>query len=122
MKEFTGFMHGVNLGGWFSQCNHTEERYDTFITKEDFAVIKSWGLDHVRLPIDYNLVEEADGTYKEKGFERISQAIQWCKEINLNLILDLHKTAGYSFDQAHGEAGFLTATSFRNAFINYGKI
>ncbi len=116
MKEFTGFMHGVNLGGWFSQCNHTEERYNTFITKSDFAIIKSWGMDHVRLPIDYNLVEEADGTYKEKGFERIGQAISWCKEENLNLLLDLHKTAGYSFDSGHGESGFFDSPDLQERF------
>ena len=35
MKQFTGFMHRVNLGGWFSQCNHSQERYDNFIKEED---------------------------------------------------------------------------------------
>lgn len=116
MKKFDGFIHGVNLGGWFSQCNHTEERYDTFITKEDFAVIKSWGLDHVRLPIDYNLVEEADGTYKEKGFDRIATAISWCRDNNLNLILDVHKTAGYSFDAGYGESGFFDSPALQERF------
>ncbi|MBR5400401.1 MAG: cellulase family glycosylhydrolase [Treponema sp.] len=116
MKQFNGFMHGVNLGGWFSQCNHTNERYDNFITKEDFAVIKSWGLDHIRLPIDYNLVEQDDGSYKEKGFDRISQAISWCKANNLNLILDLHKTAGYSFDAGHGESGFFDSPALQERF------
>ena len=71
MKEFKGFMHGVNLGGWFSQCNHTEERYDTFITEEDFKTISDWGLDHIRLPIDYELVENTEGAPLEKGYERI---------------------------------------------------
>ena len=84
MKQFNGFMHGVNLGGWYSQCNHTEERYDNFIKKEDFSTIKSWGLDHVRLPVDYNLIQEADGTFKESGFKRIQTAIDWCKQNKLN--------------------------------------
>lgn len=116
MKEFAGFMHGVNLGGWFSQCNYTESHYDNFITEPDFATISSWGLDHVRLPVDYNLVEKDDGTYIEKGFERIANAISWCKVHNLNIILDLHKTAGYSFDQAHGEAGFFDSDQLQERF------
>ncbi len=116
MKEFTGFMHGVNLGGWFSQCNYTEERYNNFITKDDFALIKSWGLDHIRLPVDYNLVEEADGAYKESGFERIANAISWCRDNNLNIILDLHKTAGYSFDLAHKESGFFDNAGLQERF------
>ena len=116
MKEFTGFMHGVNLGGWFSQCNYTEERYNNFITKDDFALIKSWGLDHIRLPVDYNLVEEADGAYKESGFEHIANAISWCRDNNLNIILDLHKTAGYSFDLAHKESGFFDNAGLQERF------
>ena len=35
MKRFEGYTKGVNLGGWLSQCDHTEERYSTFITEED---------------------------------------------------------------------------------------
>ena len=116
MKEFKGFMHGVNLGGWFSQCNHTEERYDTFITEEDFKTISNWGLDHIRLPIDYELVENTEGAPLEKGYERIRQAAQWCKKYNLNMILDLHKTAGYSFDIGYKESGFFDSDALQERF------
>ncbi len=116
MKAFKGFMHGVNLGGWFSQCNHTEERYDNFIKEGDFKVIADWGLDHVRLPIDYELVENADGTPLEKGYERIRQAAKWCKDNNLNMILDLHKTAGFSFDAGEKEAGLFDSTELQERF------
>ena len=116
MKEFKGFMHGVNLGGWFSQCNHTEERYDTFITEEDFKTISAWGLDHIRLPIDYELVENTEGAPLEKGYERIRQAAQWCKKYNLNMILDLHKTAGYSFDIGYKESGFFDSDALQERF------
>ena len=64
MKDFSGYKKGVNLGGWLSQCVHTKEHYDTFIGKEDIVKIASWGVDHVRLPIDYNLVENEEGGYK----------------------------------------------------------
>ena len=77
MQKFNGFMHGVNLGGWFSQCNHTQERYDNFIKEEDFKTISEWGLDHIRLPIDYELVETADGQPREDGYERIRKAVEW---------------------------------------------
>ncbi len=116
MKEFKGFMHGVNLGGWFSQCNHTEERYDNFIKEEDFKTISEWGLDHIRLPIDYELVETAKGEPLEKGYERIRLAAQWCKKYNLNMILDLHKTAGYSFDIGYKESGFFDSDALQERF------
>ena len=116
MKTFNGFMHGVNLGGWFSQCNHTEERDDNFIKEEDFKVIASWGLDHIRLPIDYELVETDDGTPVEKGYERIRNAAKWCKDNNLNMILDLHKTAGFSFDPGYKEVGFFDSEALQERF------
>ena len=32
MKRFEGFEHGVNLGGWLSQCvSYEKEHFDTFI-------------------------------------------------------------------------------------------
>ena len=116
MKRFDGFMHGVNLGGWFSQCNHTQDRYDNFITEEDFKTISSWGMDHIRLPVDYNLVETADGSPIPSGYDRITKAAQWCKKYNLNMILDLHKTAGYSFDSGHGESGFFESPELQERF------
>ena len=42
LKEL-GFVRGVNLGGWMSQCDYSEDRLEHFITERDFAVIASWG-------------------------------------------------------------------------------
>lgn len=116
MKKFIGFEKGVNLGGWFSQCDHSQERYDDFITEEDFKTLSSWGIDHVRLPVDYNLVETEDGSLIEKGFERIRGAIGLCRKYGFNMILDLHKTRGYSFDNGYGEKGFFESMELRENF------
>ncbi len=116
MVNFTGYKKGVNLGGWLSQCDHTKERYDTFICEKDIEKIASWGADHVRLPIDYNLVENDDGSYIESGFEYIDKAVDWCRKSGLNLVLDLHKTAGYSFDKGEGESGFFESPSLQERF------
>lgn len=116
MRVFTGFQKGVDLGGWFSQCDHTEQRYDTFITKEDFAVIRDWGCDHVRLPIDYELLEDKQGAPREKGYARLEQAIGWARENGLNMVLDLHKTAGFSFDPGEREAGFFENEKYQERF------
>ena len=69
MKSVHGYMHGINLGGWFSQCEHTSEHYDTFICRDDIRRISEWGFDHLRLPVDYDLVEDAEGSYFPDGFE-----------------------------------------------------
>ena len=116
MKDFNGFMKGVDLGGWFSQCIYTEEHYDTFITEDDFKELSTWGIDHVRIPIDFNLVETEDGSYIEKGFLRIRNAVDLCAKYHLNMVLDLHKTAGYSFDAGEAETGFFENRSLQERF------
>lgn len=117
MVNFTGYKKGVNLGGWLSQCCHTKEHYDSFITEEDIIKIASWKVDHVRLPIDYDLLEDEKGNFKEDGFAYIDNAVSWCKSSGLNIILDLHKTAGYSFDKGEGESGFFESPDLQERFM-----
>ncbi|MCR4713942.1 MAG: glycoside hydrolase family 5 protein [Treponemataceae bacterium] len=117
-RKLDGFMRGVNLGGWLSQCKPSKEQYDSFITEDDIKTIKSWGLDHVRLPVDYELVQEKDGTFKESGFAYIKNAIDWCKNAGLNLILDLHKAVGYSFYEGTGEKGFFDEPEYQELFYS----
>ncbi|MBO4289539.1 MAG: cellulase family glycosylhydrolase [Lachnospiraceae bacterium] len=116
MRIFYGYQKGVDLGGWFSQCDHSEQRYDTFITEKDFAVIKSWGCDHVRLPVDYELLEDKQGAPRETGYARLEKAIGWARENGLNMVLDLHKTAGFSFDPGEQEAGFFENAKYQERF------
>ena len=50
---------GINLGGWISQYPAYDHRYfKTFITANDIKRIAGWGMDHVRLPVDYPLLED----------------------------------------------------------------
>jgi len=116
MKKLEGYMHGVNLGGWLSQCDHTKERYDNFIKEEDIEVIKNWGLDHIRVPIDYDLVEDNEGNYKEDGFAYLDKVLDWAEKYSLNMILDLHKTFGFSFDDGEAETGFFENASYQERF------
>ena len=116
MKEWKNYQKGINLGGWLSQCRHTKEHYDSFIHKEDIEKIASWGVDHVRLPIDYNLIEDADGKELEQGYGYIDNALNWCGEAGLNLVLDLHKTAGFSFDKGECENGFFESHELQERF------
>lgn len=115
MKEFKGYKKGINLGGWLSQCNHDENHYKNFILEDNIKQIAGWGLDHIRLPIDYELVRNADGTTKEIGFYYIEKCINWCKEYGLNMIIDLHKTAGFSFDK--GNNTFFDSLELQDCFV-----
>lgn len=106
---------GINLGGWLSQCEPNIEHYETFIKEEDFKIIKDLGFDHVRVPVDYNLVEEEDGTYTD-GFKYIDRAILWARKYNLEMILDLHETFGFVFDD-DSKVAFFNDRSVRERFF-----
>jgi len=91
---------GVNLGGFLSQCEHSDEHYRTFISEEDIRRIAEWGFDHVRLPIDYEVLENEDGRMKPQGYGYVRDAVSWCRKYSLDIVLDLHKAPGYSFGDA----------------------
>lgn len=118
MKKWNGYQRGINLGGWLSQNVLTKEHCDTFITESDIEKIAGWKFDHIRLPIDYNLVQNNDGNFIESGFEYIDSFIEWCRKYSLNIILDLHKTAGFSFDEGEGERGFFYNEDMISRFVS----
>lgn len=134
MRQFEGFMAGVNLGGWISQFKEAKkEHFDTFITERDIEQIAAWGMDHVRLPIDYMVIEEDDHpfTYKEEGFAYVDSCIGWCEKHHLNIILDLHRAAGYAFHSLRENRLFENETlqrrfislwqAFADRYKEYGK-
>lgn len=117
MLKNKGFYKGINLGGWFSQCDYSEERLNNFITEADIEKISHWKVDHVRIPVDYNIFENDDGTYKKDGFGRIDLAFELCRKYGLNAVLDLHKTAGFSFDDyGENESGFFDSEELQERF------
>ncbi|MBQ9947351.1 MAG: glycoside hydrolase family 5 protein [Oscillospiraceae bacterium] len=131
MLKNKGFYRGINFGGWLSQCDYSEDRLNNFITESDFAKVSEWGLDHIRIPVDYNIFENDDGSYKEDGFTRIDKAFEYCEKYGLNVVLDLHKTAGFSFDNyVENETGFFENEQLQERFYRlweefakrYGKL
>lgn len=118
MKEWKGFKKGINLGGWLSQCNgnYNERHYTEFITEKDIERIASMGLDHVRLPIDYNVIQNEDGSLIESGFAHIDRCLAQCEKNGLNVLLDLHKACGFVFDDKT-YCGIFSDEKLQNYFI-----
>ncbi len=99
IRAFDGYRHGVNLGGWLSQCGQPDrEHAETFITGEDLKAIAGMGLDHVRLPVDYFFLETDGGERVDIGPRAIDTCVERCEKLGLNVLLDLHKAYGYTFD------------------------
>jgi len=112
-------MRGLNLGGWFSQIDCIQEKdperfsgirehMETFIGRADLGQIRAWGFDHVRLPVDYFNFFTGSALYpQEWAFELLDRAIAWMQDVDLRVILDLHKCPGHDF-----HSGTMTPQAF----------
>ncbi len=116
MKKELGMKRGINLGGWMSQCDYSAERLDGFVTEEDFRRIAGWGLDHVRLPVDYEVLQRDDGSMIEEGLRRVDRALGWAEKYGLRTVLDLHKTRGFSFSPRATEKGFFENDAYQELY------
>ncbi len=93
-------MAGANLGHWISQYgSKSHDHFSNYITESDIKRISEWGMDHVRLPVDYFIFEDDanPGFYREDGLIYIDCCIEWCNKYNINLVLDLHHAPGFFF-------------------------
>ena len=87
-------------------------------------------MDHVRLPFDFNILQDQSGNFIKDGFHYLDLAVQWCESAGLNIILDLHKAQGFSFDKGEMESGLFGNPIYEKRFIDlwilmaarYGKI
>lgn len=74
------------------------ERFkDTYITRADIDFIASTGANTIRLPFHYKLFTDDDymgRTSGKEGYERIDSVVEWCRDNNLYLILDMHDAPG----------------------------
>ncbi len=78
------------------------------------------GYDHIRVPVDYQVLETEDGTPIQKGFDRISTLYRWARDCELDMILDLHKAYGYDFNDAGDAAknNLFSDPALQERFIN----
>ncbi len=69
---------------------------DNYITREDIRYIKSTGMNTIRVPFHYKLFTDEDymGLSSGDGFVRIDSLVEWCRESELYIILDMHDAPG----------------------------
>ena len=131
MKKFTGFEHGMGIGGWLTNYKRFNvlpqnrrmcltigdmEHFSTYITESDVQYIASLGMDHIRLGFDQIVFEYEPYSYREEIFCLVDQFIGWCKKYNVNIVLNLHKAVGNYCDIAE-EVQLLDDKELQNRFV-----
>lgn len=102
-------LRGVNLGGWFSQIDDLYSKdpdrnpglhphLRTFLGAADFARIREWGFNHLRLPVDYYNVFDRDTLAPDStALGLLDEAVAQATALGLGVILDLHRCPGHDF-------------------------
>ena len=73
---------------------------DNWIQESDFKRIKDLGLNHVRVPFLYRLLDEP------RGMDWLKKAVKWAKQNGLHVVLDMHGVPGSQSGEHHtGEEG-----------------
>jgi aryl-phospho-beta-D-glucosidase BglC (GH1 family) len=97
MEKWKGFQKGVNLGGWLSQCSMKKEHLEFFIGESDIRKISEWGCDHVRLPFDYEILQDEDGNLKPDAFLYIDRRATFFPREQSKIIFFTTKKLSCSF-------------------------
>jgi len=105
------YMFEMNLKDRFgeSQRDRLMEVYrENWITPRDFDMINSFGLNVIRLPFNYRLLEDDDrpGELRPDAFKWLDRAIEMAEDAGLYVILDMHGVpGGQSVDHPTGRSG-----------------
>ncbi|EOA88059.1 glycoside hydrolase family 5 protein [Exserohilum turcica Et28A] len=94
-----------------------EKHYSTFITKQSFIEIREAGLDHVRFPFGYWMVQTYDGDVyvPQVSWRYLLRGIEYCRQNGLRVNLDLHGAPGsqngWNHSGRQGVIGWLNGTN-----------
>lgn len=105
-------LHGINIS------NYSKYSYDniSWHTKEDFKRLKDWGFNLVRLEIFWEAIEPSDGVRNFEYIDKIKERVQWLKDLDIYVILDLHQDL---YCKSFGGNGFPEWTNPFDNLIGY---
>lgn len=116
-------MVGPDFTNWFWQ-----EFQNNYITHDDIKYIKQTGMNSLRLPFHYKLFTDDDYMGKTKGqngFELFDKVLNWCRQENLYVILDMHDApggqTGDNIDDSYGYPWLLESETSQKQFCEIWK-
>ena len=79
-------LRGVNMGD-----KNPARNYQSWHGPEEFAAMRAWGFNCVRLLIFWDGVEPEPGQYNDAYLAEVDKRIAWAKEHGIYVILDMHQ-------------------------------
>jgi endoglycosylceramidase len=95
-------LHGINVAN-----KSAEEGYVGDLTPNDYAAIRSWGMNCIRLAIFWDGLEPRPGRFDKAYLERIALRVEWAKAQGLYVLLDMHQDL-YSVKFSDGAPAWAT--------------
>ena len=100
-----------------------------FITEEDFVLLKSLGVNVLRLAFSHRHFEDDQmpGIYKAEGFKHLDRVLEFCRKYEIYAILDMHSSPGGQNPDSHGggdtgTSEFWEDASLRERIINLWEL
>ncbi len=114
---------GPDFTAWFWQ-----EFKKNYITQDDIKYIKQTGMNSLRIPFHYKMFTDEDYmglTANQNGFEMIDQVVEWCRQENLYVILDMHDApggqTGDNIDDSYGYPWLMESEASKVQFCEIWK-
>ena len=114
---------GPDFTAWF-----WKEFKKNYITQEDIKYIKQTGMNSLRIPFHYKMFTDEDYmglTANQNGFEMIDQVVEWCRQENLYVILDMHDApggqTGDNIDDSYGYPWLMDSEASKVQFCEIWK-
>ena len=97
-KKSFEIKRGVNLSHWLSQRGENTPSIQDGMCATDFSRIARAGFDHVRLPIDEEVLWQENGQKNKEAFSYLHKGIEWALKNDLRVIVDLHIVRSHYFN------------------------
>lgn len=101
---------------------------DNYITRDDIRYIRKTGMNTIRIPFHYKLFTDEDYmglSVNQDGFQRIDSLVNWCRESEIYLILDMHDApggqTGDNIDDSYGYPWLMTSEESQSKFVAIWK-
>jgi len=123
------FLRGVNIGNWLivekwmdptlwsgdfanavdqwtfdstpNAAAALQQHWSTWFTASDVKTLSSYGINALRIPIGYWAYDNKDTPFIQGADHYLELAIQWARELNMKVWVDLHGSPGSQNGQDH---------------------